>query len=129
MPSKTTKMRMAAAAALTMARHPKLRRVTVRAAKPPAKVGWRAGKVVAKRKARAQTQRVGATAQRFGAGAQRVGASARDAGALALIYGPMVAEVFGLVERPKPSRRVPAFVAGVATGAGALYVVNRNNHS
>jgi hypothetical protein len=112
MPS-TTKARLGAKGAVVMARHPTLRRATVRAAAPPAKVGWRVGKVVAKRKVRAQ--------------AERVGAAAQTAGALVAIYGPMAVEVFGLVEAPKPRRRVPVFAAGVAIGAGALYVLNRTH--
>jgi hypothetical protein len=96
-----------------MARHPTLRRATVRAATPPAKIGWRVGKVVAKRKVRAQ--------------AERVGAAAKTVGALMAVYGPMAVEVFGLVEAPKPRRRVPVFAAGVAIGAGAVYVLNRTN--
>jgi hypothetical protein len=38
----------------------------------------------------------------------------------------MTAEVFGLVEPARPKRRAPAFVAGVAIGAGAVYVLNRS---
>jgi len=113
MPSTTTTARLGAKGAVGMARHPTLRRATVRAATPPAKLGWRVGKVVAKRKIRAQAERVGATVE--------------TVGALVAIYGPMAVEVFGRVEAPKPKRRAPAFAAGVAVGAGAIYVLNRNN--
>jgi hypothetical protein len=119
-PSKKTTAKMGAKGAVAMARHPTLRRATTKAATPPAKVGWRVGKVVVKRKARAQAQRVGAQAQ-------RVGATGRDVTLFAAIYGPMAAEVFGFVEPPKPRRRAPAFAAGAVIGAGALYALTRRN--
>lgn len=113
MPSKTATLRVSGKGAVAMARHPRLRRATVRVGTPPAKLGWRVGKVVVKRKARAQ--------------AERVGSAARTAGALLVVYGPMVTEVFGLVEAPKPRRRAPAFAAGVVIGAGVVYALTRNN--
>jgi hypothetical protein len=106
-------MRMGAKGAVAMARHPKLRRATVRAAKPPAKLGWRVGKFIVKRKARARAQQLGET-----------GATAAS---LALLYGKMVGDVFGLIDTPRPRRRGPAFVAGVAIGAGAMYAAGRAN--
>jgi len=106
------KVQIAAKGGTTMARHPTLRRTTVRAAKPPAKLGWRVGKVIVVRKARAQVD--------------RLEAAGRTAAAFAVIYGPMAAEVFGLVEPPKRNRRTPAFAAGAVTGAGAMYVSARN---
>jgi hypothetical protein len=115
MPSNTAKARMAAQSGRTMARHPTLRRATVRAAKPPAKLGWRVGIVVVRRKARARFERLGATG--------------RTVASLALIYGPMTAEVFGLLEAPKPKRRTPAFAAGVMTGAGAMYFLTRHTRT
>ena len=90
------------------ARHPVLRA----AAKPAAKLGWRVGRVIVRRKARARTERL------------RV--AGRTIASFAVIYGPMAAEVFGLVEAPKPKRRAPAFAAGVVIGAGAMYVLKRN---
>lgn len=113
MPSKTATFRVAGKSAVAMARHPTLRRATVKTATPPAKVGWRVGKVVVMRKVSAQIE--------------RVGTAGRTTGALLLVYGPMAAEVFGLVEAPKPRRRVPAFAAGVVLGAGAAYALNRSN--
>jgi len=56
---------------------------------------------------------------------KRLGAAGRTVGSFAVIYGPTVAEVFGLVEPPKPKRRAPAFLAGVVIGAGAMYVFTR----
>jgi hypothetical protein len=112
MPGKATTLRIGAKSAVAMARHPALRRMTVRAGTPPAKLGWSVGKVVIRRKARAQIE--------------TIVAAGRTVGALAVVYGPMTAEVFGLVEPARPKRRAPAFVAGVAIGAGAVYVLNRS---
>lgn len=117
-PSKTTAAKMSAKGAAAMVRHPTLRRATVKATKPPAKVGWRVGKVVVKRKARAQTGKARAQAG-------RVGAAGKTAVALLLVYGPMAAEVFGLVEPRKPRRRAPAFAGGAIIGAGAAYALTR----
>jgi hypothetical protein len=113
MSSKTSKVRIGAKGALAMARHPTLRRATVRAAKPPAKLGWHVGKVVVRRKARARTE--------------RLGAAAKTVASFAVIYGPMAAEVIGLIEAPKPRRRAPAFAAGVVIGAGVTYLLARTN--
>jgi len=56
---------------------------------------------------------------------ERLGGAAQTVGSFAVIYGPMFAEVFGLIEAPKPRRRAPVFVAGVAIGAGAMYGLSR----
>ncbi|MFZ0091878.1 MAG: hypothetical protein WAL63_20415 [Solirubrobacteraceae bacterium] len=115
MPSKTTSARLGAKGATTMVRHPLLRRATVRAAKPSVKLGWRVGKIFARRKAQSQ----------FGgfAGVGRtVGSAGRTAGSAAIIYVPMAADVLGLTPTPKPKRRLPAFAAGIAIGAGVAYL-------
>ena len=133
MPSKTTPARMTGKTAILMIRHPRLRRATIKAAKPPAKLGWRVGKVVAARTARGQMgkardqvgkarDQMGKTRDQIG----RAGAAGKTLGSLIVVYGPMAAEVFGLVEKPKPKRRAPAFAAGVGVGAGTLYFLNRN---
>ena len=111
MVSKKKKAKVGARLAAAVARRRTLRRASARAGAPTAKVGWRAGKVVAKRK--------------VGGHAQRVGAAAKTAGSMALIYGPMAAEVLGLVDAPKPRRRAPVFAAGVVTGASATYFLTR----
>jgi hypothetical protein len=113
MPSKTAKARVGVKGGLTMARHPTVRRATLRTTKPPAKVGWRVGTVVVSRRARTQRE--------------QLAANGRTLASFAIIYGPMAAEVFGLVQAPKPTRRVPAFAAGVLVGAGAMYVLNRTD--
>jgi hypothetical protein len=87
-------------------------RTARRAAKPAAKVTWFVGKKVAKRKARKYTR--------------RYGDAARTAWAIALIYGPMVAEALGVIEQPKPRRRFPAFLGGIAVGAGLMYLAGRD---
>jgi hypothetical protein len=90
-------------------------RAAWRAAKPAAKATWFVGKKIAKRKARKQVR--------------RYGDAARTAGSLALIYGPMAAEVLGVVEQPKPRRRFPVFLVGIAVGAGLTYLASRNRTS
>ena len=107
MPSKTTAAKAGAKGATKVARS----RTARRAAKPAAKATWFAGKKVAKRKAKKH--------------ARRYGDAARTAWSAATIYGPMAAEVLGVVERPKPRRRFPAFLAGMAAGAGLTYLVGR----
>ena len=82
-----------------------------RAGRRAAKATWFVGKKVAKRKARKH--------------ARRYGDVARTAWSAALIYGPMAAEVLGVVEQPKPRRRFPAFLAGIAVGAGVMYLAGR----
>ena len=139
-PSKKTTVKMGAKGAAAMVRHPTLRRATVKAATPPAKLGWRVGKVVVRRKAGTQIDRVGAAGRTVAAVGKTVGAAGKTAGAagktavaLLVVYGPIAAEVFGLVEPPKPRRRAQAFaaglVAGAGAGAGAVYALNRSNRN
>jgi hypothetical protein len=108
MPSKTAAAKAGAKGATRVARSRRARR----AAKPPLKATWFVGKKVAKRKATKHARRYGETA--------------RTARSAALIYGPMLAEALGVVEPPKPRRRFPAFLAGIAIGAGVMYVAGRN---
>jgi hypothetical protein len=108
MPSKTTTTKAGAKGAKKVARN----RTARRAAKPAAKVTWFVGKTVAKRKARRH--------------ARRYGDAARTAWSAALIYGPMAAEVLGVVEQPKPRRRLPAFLAGIAVGGVFMYLAGRD---
>lgn len=108
MPSKTTAAKAGAKGASKVARN----RTARRAPKPAAKATWFVGKKVAKRKARKH--------------ARRYANAARTAWSAALIYGPMAAEVLELVEQPKPRRRFPAFVAGIAVGGGLMYLARRD---
>jgi hypothetical protein len=107
MPSKKTSAKLGVTGAIAMARHPTLRRATVRAARPSAKLGWRVGKMVAKRKAREQLVELGSLA--------RTGAQ------LWVVYGVPAAQALGLIERPKPRRTGRALVAGIVIGAAAVY--------
>jgi hypothetical protein len=107
-PSKTTAAKAGAKGATTVARN----RTAARAVKPVAKATWFVGKKVAKRKARKH--------------ARRYGDAARTAWSVALIYGPMAAEVLGVVEQPKPRRLFPAFLAGMAVGGGLMYLAGRD---
>lgn len=106
-PSKTTAAKAGAKGATKLARS----RAVRRAAKPAAKSTWFVGKKVAKRKAKKH--------------ARRYSDAASTAWSLALIYGPMAADVFGVVEQPKPRRRLPVFLAGVGAGAGLMYLAGR----
>jgi hypothetical protein len=106
---KSTAKKIGVKGAVVMARHPVARKATVRAARPTAKVGWRVGKVVAKRKAREKADQIESTA--------------RTAAALWVIYGVPLARELGLIERPKPRRTGRVFVAGLAIGAAAVYFV------
>jgi hypothetical protein len=81
------------------------------AARRVAKATWFVGKKVARRKARKHGRRYGDVA--------------RTAWSAALIYGPMAAEVLGVVEQPKHRRRVPAFLAGIGVGGGLMYLAGR----
>jgi hypothetical protein len=100
MPSKKTEARLGVKAAMVMARHPMLRRETVRV-----------GKVIAKRKVRGRAERIGAA-----------GSTLSEAWVL---YGLPMAQAWGLVERPKPRHRGRAFAAGAASGAVVSYVLLR----
>jgi hypothetical protein len=108
MPSKTTAAKAGAKGATKVVRS----RTARRAAKTGAKSTWFVGKKVAKRKARKH--------------ACRYSDAARTAWSAARIYGPMAAEALGWVERPKPRRRSPAFLAGIAVGAGVMHLAGRN---
>jgi hypothetical protein len=108
MPSKTTAAKAGGKGATKDARDPTARR----AAKPVGKAVWFVGKKVVKREARKH--------------ARRYRDAARTAWSAALIYGPMAAEVLGVVEQPKPQRRYPAFLAGIAVGGGLMYLAGRD---
>ena len=106
-PSKTTAAKAGAKGATKVARN----RTARRAAKPPAKAAWFVGKKVVKRKAKKHARRYGDTAH--------------TVWSAATIYAPIAADVLGLCERPKPRRRLPAFLAGTALGAGLTYLAGR----
>lgn len=111
-PSKTTAAKAGAKGAAKVVRS----RTARRAARSGAKATWFVGKKVTKRKARKR--------------ARRYRDAANTAWSAVSIYGPMAADALGLVERPKPRRRSPAFLAGVAigaaAGAGGMHLARRN---
>jgi hypothetical protein len=102
--SNKTKARLGVKGAAIVAGNPRLRRAAVRAGAPPAKV-------IARRTVRNQLE--------------RLGTAGKTVGSVVVIYGPIAAEAFGLVEPPKRRRRGPAFAAGAITGAVTAYVVTR----
>ena len=104
MVSNKTKARLGVRAMAAVARHPALRRATMRVGVPTAKVVVKRGML-----------------DRM----ERIGPAARTAGSIIVIYGPMAAEALGLVEAPKQKRRAPAFAAGAVTGGVASYVLLR----
>jgi len=110
--SKPAKGRIGSRASLATQRLPAHRRPGARAVRPAAKLGLRIGEFIVKRRARRRIERF-----------REVG---KTAASLAVVYGPMAAEVLGLAEAPKPKRRAPAFAAGVVIGAGATYVLAHN---
>jgi hypothetical protein len=112
MPSKPAKWRIGSRASVATQRPLAHRRASVLAVRPAVKLGWRIGEFVVRRRARVRIERF-----------REVG---KTAASIAVIYGPIAAEVLGLVEPPKPKRRAPAFAAGVVIGAGAMYVVARD---
>ncbi len=107
-PSNTTAAKAGAKRATKVVRN----RTSRRAAKPAAKATRSVRKKIAKRKAKKH--------------ARRYRDAAGMAWSAALIYGPMAAEVLGVVEQPKPRRRFPVFLAGIAVGASVMYLADRN---
>jgi hypothetical protein len=105
--SNTTKARLGAKGTVAVARHPTARRIALKAGVPTAKV-------VAKRQARNKLE--------------PVGAAARRAGSMIVVYGPIVADVLGFVEepKPKPRRRAPLFAA-LAAAAAFLILARRRS--
>ncbi len=110
-PSKTTAAKAGAKGAMKVVRS----RTARRAAKGGAKATWFVGKKVAKRKARKQTR--------------HYRDAAHSAWSAVRIYAPMAVEALGLVERPTPRRQSPAFLAGIAVGAGAMHLAARKRAS
>ena len=136
MPSKKTTARLGAKGAKTVVRNPLLRKATMRAGVPSAKVGLKVGKVFARRKARSQVGRLagvgrtmGSAGRTVGSAGRTVGSAGRTVGSAAIIYVPMAADVLGLSQPPKPRRRLPPFAAGLVLGAGTVYAVLRREPS
>ncbi|MBV8989804.1 MAG: YtxH domain-containing protein [Solirubrobacterales bacterium] len=109
-----TKAKVAGKTVKGLAKYP----VARKAARPAVKLAFRAGKPVAKRKAR---QRVAPITD----AAQRVGEAAGLAYAMIATYGPDAARQLGLIEPPpKPKRTAPRVVAGAVIGGTAVYFLD-----
>ena len=85
------------------AKHPRVIRLGLKAAKPAA---------------RRKVHRGIGQAARFGA-------SAREAGEAVLVGSALIAQALGLVERPKPRPAAPLIASGVVIGATAVYLFER----
>lgn len=124
-PSNKTMVRVGYKTAVFMYRHPRTRRATLVVLRPTAKAGWRVGKVVAKRKARQRvavaTADAAARLDAAGTQLQLLGERSQLGGQLLMVYGPMAAEVLGLIEPPKPRRTVLKVTVGIVIGAVAMY--------
>ena len=105
MVSKKTKARAGVKGAKLVARHPMLRRATLRAARP-------AGNMIVKRRVRRQVDPLGDTARTIG-----------DIVFVLVVYGPELARELGLVQAPQRKRTVLLIAVGVAVGAGAVYLL------
>ena len=105
--STPTKGKVGVKAAKTGAKNPKLLGLGARAVRTAGTLGGKAGKPVAKRRARRSGRQLGETA--------------RTVGETLAVYGPQAAYVFGLVDRPKPKRTAPRVAVGILLGAGAMY--------
>jgi hypothetical protein len=74
------------------------------------KLGLKASKPMARRKARRGVNRV-----------ERLSEAAAAFGRELVEYGPQAAQELGLVELPRPKRTAPRVAAGVVLGASAVY--------
>jgi hypothetical protein len=106
---KTTKGVLAAKAAKGVAERPALIRAGAQAVAPVARLGVKATKPRVKRKTRRR--------------AKELGDSIRTLGTALATYGPPAAQELGLVEPPKQKRTAPRVAAGMAVGAGAMYLL------
>jgi CxxC motif-containing protein (DUF1111 family) len=113
----TSKAALGAKAAKGVAGKPAVVWSSVQAAKPVAKLGRKAGKPIAKRRARKR--------------AGDLGEAARDWAQTLVTYGPSAAQELGLIElpQPKPKRTAPRLVAGIVLGACAVYFLDPEHGS
>jgi hypothetical protein len=95
-----TKAKLGAKTAKTTAKNPRI-----------AKMAFRVGKPVAKRKLRGHVKGVGTTA--------------RTAREYVVVYGTIAAQALGFVEPPKPKHTTRRVVLGVVIGATAMYYLRR----
>ena len=112
--SSTTKAKAGVKAAKAAAKNPALIRTGAKVSSPGRGLALKAGKLVAKRRARQQAKRIGETAR-------TVGETARGVGEIVAAYGVPAAYLLGLIEQPTPKRTAPRVAAGVVIGASAVY--------
>ncbi len=110
MASNKTKARAGVKGAKLAARHPRLRRATLRAARP-------AGKMIVKRRVRRQVDPAADLARTIG-----------DIAFVLIVHGPELAREIGLVQPPKRRRTLPVIAVVLAIGAAVIYLlkVERN---
>lgn len=120
--STTTKGQLGWKAAKTAAQNPGVTRfaakVGAKSAPPIAKLSFKVGKPVAKRKARHRLEQIGETLAEIG---EAIFAIGEVVGATMAAYGPLAAQQLGWAEPPKEKRTAPRVAAGAVIGAGAVY--------
>jgi hypothetical protein len=108
MVSKKAKARARARGLSLAARHPRLRRAVLRAARP-------AGGMIVRRRVRKQLGPLGDVAQTL-----------VDVAFVLVVYGPELAREIGLIQPPKRRRAVPVLTMVVAVGAVVVYLLRRS---
>jgi len=111
----TAKGALAVKGAKGVAKNPAILRAGAKAAPPTAKLAFRVGKPVAKRRARRR--------------AQRVGESARTVATTLAVHGPQAAQELGLMPAPKRKRTLPRILVGMLLGAGLVYFLDPQHGS
>jgi hypothetical protein len=106
----TSKEKLALKGSARIAKRPALLRSGAKAAKPPIKLGFTAGKPLARWRARRRLKNAMDTAQSLGAAVKE--------------YGPEAARLVGALEEPKQKRTAPRVAAGVVIGASAVYFLD-----
>ena len=120
-----TKSTLAGKTAKGLVKYPAARRATVKAARPSAKLVFKVGKPVVKRRAKQQLERIGEAAERFGEIVTAVGTVATEVGTVLATYGPDAARQLGLLEPPpRPKRTAPRVAVGVVIGGVAVYFLD-----
>jgi uncharacterized Zn-binding protein involved in type VI secretion len=113
-----TKATLAGKTAKGLVKYPAARRATIKATRPSAKLAFKVGKPVVKRRAKQQLERIGEAAERFGEVVTAVGS-------VVATYGPDAARQLGLLEPPpKPKRTAPRVAVGVVIGGVAVYFLD-----
>jgi hypothetical protein len=106
----TSTRKLALKGAPQIAKRPALLRSGAKAVKPPIKLGFMAGKPLAKWRARRRFKDAMDAAQSLGAAVKE--------------YGPEAARLIGALEEPQQKRTAPRVAAGVVIGASAVYFLD-----